>query len=63
MVGSINSFQTILRFVSRRLLRGGREQCGHCDRLINSKMSKEIQKRRKVYSNPLLCFSIKTVNF
>ena len=72
MVGSINSFLTILGFVSSRLLcrtvvsdlvELTRECSGLHDRVINSKMPKEIQKRRKVYLNPFLIFFYGNVEF
>ena len=37
----------IFEFIWSRLLRGGREQCGHCDRLTNSKMPKVAIKREQ----------------
>ena len=62
-VGSINSFLTILGFASSRLLCRTRECSGLHDRVINSKMPKEIQKRRKVYLNPFLIFFYGNVEF
>ena len=47
-MGSINSFRGIFTFISSRLLCERREQCGHCGRLTNSKLPKEIKKYRKV---------------
>ena len=37
----------IFEFIWSRLLRGVREQCGHCDRLTNSKMPKVAIKREQ----------------
>ena len=37
----------IFEFIWSRLLRGGREQCGLCDRLTNSKMLKVAIKREQ----------------